>query len=72
MSKATYCREQSASIAKESKKEISELQKKLKEMEENLATTMENNLAEIATVKREINNYYEKKTKGSIFHTRAR
>ena len=53
-------------------KNISELQERLKKLEDELATSLEDKSEEVAYVQRKINEYHEKHTKGSVFHSKAR
>ena len=58
-------------ISKEKIKAISNLQQHLKAIEDDIVNTLENNSAEIQQVKNGINNFYEGKTKSSMFRCKA-
>ena len=66
-----YCTEQTLYISKEKIKTISNLQQHLKAVEDDIVNTLENNSAEIQQVKNGINNFYEGKTKSSMFRCKA-
>ena len=48
------------------------MQVKLKSLEDELATSFEDASDQVAETQRKINSYYEKRTKGTIFRSRAR
>ena len=63
---------QSTEKARKSRMEISELHNRIKKLEDDLALSLEDNTAEINSVKSKIQDYYERKTKSSIFRCEAR
>ena len=63
---------QSTEKARKSRMEINELHNRIKKLEDDLALSLEDNTAEINSVKSKIQDYYERKTKSSIFRCKAR
>ena len=69
---AQFCQEQTVKIAAEKRKELIDLEEKLAKIIDEKSVSLEDNTLEHVEITKKIEEYYDNKTKESIFRCKAR